>query len=252
MDLFFELHQDISREGPGEAASTRRAFALMTGLPARPRILDIGCGPGMQTLELARICAGSILAIDTHPPFLEALARRASREGMAERISVLNQSMFSLEFEPGSFDVLWSEGAIYILGFERGLREWRPLLKKGGYLAVTELSWLKADPPAEAKTFWNENYPRIQTREENLALLQKAGYYEAGHFALPESAWWQDYYSPLEKRIGMLTEQYRHNDEALAFLDNSQREIDLYRKYSEWYGYVFYVMQKVANNGVKN
>ena len=243
MDLFFELHQDIPREGPGEAASTRRAFALLTGLPAEPRLLDIGCGPGLQTLELARISAASILAIDTHQPFLDALARRASREGLAERITTLKQSMFALDFEPASFDVLWSEGAIYIIGFERGLREWRPLLKTGGYLAVTELSWLIADPPAEAKTFWLENYPRIQTREENLDILQKAGYREVGHFALPESAWWQDYYTPLEKRIAMLAEKYRNNDEALAFLDNSQREIDLYRKYSEWYGYVFYIMQ---------
>jgi ubiquinone/menaquinone biosynthesis C-methylase UbiE len=244
MDIFFELHQDIPREGPGEAACTRRAFALMTGLPARPRILDIGCGPGLQTLELARISAGSLQAIDTHPPFLEALARRASREGLAERITTLNQSMFTLDFEAGSFDVLWSEGAIYIIGFEKGLREWRPLLKTGGYLAVTELSWLKPAPPAEVTTFWQGNYPHIQTMEENLALLQKAGYHEVGHFALPESAWWQDYYTPLEKRIAILTEQYCDNDEALAFLENSQHEIDLYRRYSEWYGYVFYVMQK--------
>jgi ubiquinone/menaquinone biosynthesis C-methylase UbiE len=243
MDLFFELHQDIPREGPGEAACTRQAFALMRGLPSQPRILDIGCGPGMQTLELARISAGSLLAIDTHQPFLEGLARRASREGLAERISVQNKSMFALDFEAGSFDVLWSEGAIYIIGFEKGLREWQPLLKKGGYLAVTELSWLKADPPEEVKTFWQENYPRIQPMEENLALLQKAGYRAVGHFVLPDSAWWQDYYTPLEKRIALLTEQYCDNDEALAFLDNSQREIDLYRCYSEWYGYVFYVMQ---------
>jgi ubiquinone/menaquinone biosynthesis C-methylase UbiE len=252
MDLFFELHQDIPREGPGEAASTRRAFALMNGLPSQPRILDIGCGPGMQTLELARISAGSILAIDTHAPFLEALARRASREGLAKQISVRNQSMFALGFEPGSFDVIWSEGAIYIIGFEKGLREWKPFLKNGGYLAVTELSWLKPDPPAEVKTFWQENYPHIQTREENLALLQKAGYRAVGHFTLPESAWWQDYYNPSEKRIAMLTEKYRDNDEALAFLDISQREIDLYRRYSEWYGYVFYVMQKVDDNSVEN
>jgi cyclopropane fatty-acyl-phospholipid synthase-like methyltransferase len=244
MDLFFELHRDIPREGPGEAASTRRAFALMAGLPAQPRLLDIGCGPGLQTLELARISAATILAIDNHQPFLEALARRASREGLADRISVRNQSMAALDFELGSFDSIWSEGAIYIIGFEKGLREWQPFLKKGGYLAVTELSWLKPAPPAEAKTFWQENYPHIQTSEENLALLQKAGYHEVGHFTLPDSAWWQDYYTPLEKRITMLTEKYHNNDEALAFLDNSQSEIDLYRKYSEWYGYVFYVMQK--------
>ena len=245
MDLFFELHRDMPREGPGEAASTRQAFALMTGLPDRPRILDIGCGPGVQTLQLAKISAGTILAIDNHQPFLDALALRAEQEGLSDRISIRNQSMFDLDFiKPGSFDAIWSEGAIYIIGFAKGLREWQPFLKQGGYLAVSELSWLKPVPPAEIETYWEENYPGMQPLEQNLATLHKAGYRETGHFVLPESAWWEDYYTPLEKRIALLREKYRDNDEALAFLHTSQREIDLYRQYSEWYGYVFYIMKK--------
>jgi SAM-dependent methyltransferase len=243
MDLFFELHRDIPREGPGDAASTRRALAFLTGLPARPRLLDIGCGPGLQTLELARISAATILAVDTHQPFLDVLARRAAQAGLADRISPLNRSMAALDFEPGSFDVLWSEGAIYIIGFEKGLREWQPFLKKDGYLAVTELSWLKPAAPAEARTFWNENYPDMHSLEENLAVIQKTGYREISHFVLPGSAWWDDYYTPLEKRIRVLTEAYRDIADAQAFLQESQREIDLYRQYSEWYGYVFYIMQ---------
>jgi cyclopropane fatty-acyl-phospholipid synthase-like methyltransferase len=244
MDLFFELHRDLPREGPGEAACTRRAFALMTGLPAQARLLDIGCGPGLQTMELARVSTASILAIDNHQPFLDALARRAAQAGLSDRITIRNQSMFALDFiKPGSFDAIWSEGAIYIIGFEKGLREWQPFLKKGGYLAVTELSWLKATPPAEAKAFWNENYPGMQPLEQNLATLRKAGYREAGHFVLPESAWWEDYYTPLEQRIRILAEKYRDNEETLAFLSSSQREIEMYRQYSEWYGDVFYVMQ---------
>jgi ubiquinone/menaquinone biosynthesis C-methylase UbiE len=243
MDLFFELHRDLPREGPGEAVCTRRAFALMTGLPANARLLDIGCGPGLQTMELARISTASILAIDNHQPFLDTLNRRAAQAGLADRISTRNHSMFELDFEPGSFDAIWSEGAVYIIGCEKGLREWQPFLKKGGYLAVTELSWLKAAPPTEAKTFWNENYPGMQSLEQNLAVLQETGYREAGHFVLPESAWWQDYYTPLEQRIRILTEKYRDNEEALAFLRASQREIEMYRQYSEWYGDVFYVMQ---------
>ena len=244
MDLFFEIHSDLPREGPGEAASTRRAFALLGGLPEQRRLLDIGCGPGLQTLELARISAASIVAVDTHQPFLDTLARQAAREGLAERITTLNRSMFALDFEPGSFDVLWSEGAIYIMGFERGLREWQPLLKKGGYLAVTELSWLKPAAPAEITAFWDADYPGMHTVDENLAAIERTGYREIGHFGLPESAWWEDYYTPLEKRIGVLSEKYRGNAEALAFLQESQREIELYRQYSDWYGYVFYVLQK--------
>ena len=197
----------------------------------------------MQTLELARISTATILAVDTHQPFLDVLARQAAREGLAERISCINRSMAALDFEPASFDVLWSEGAIYIIGFERGLREWQPLLKKGGYLAVTELTWLKTAPPAEPRTFWNAETPGMHTVAENLSAIQSTGYREVGHFVLPESAWWEDYFTPLEKRITRLTEKYQGNEEALVFLQESQREIDLYRKYSEWYGYVFYVMQ---------
>ncbi|HVM72385.1 MAG TPA: methyltransferase domain-containing protein [Anaerolineales bacterium] len=243
MDLFFELHLDLPREGPGDAASTRRAFSLMAGLPAQARLLDIGCGPGLQTIELAQISSASILALDNHQPFLDALARQAKQAGLADRISIRNQSMLALDFEPGSFDAIWSEGAIYIIGFEKGLREWQPFLKKGGYLAVSELSWLKPEPPLEAKTFWDENYPGMHTLEENLAILQKTGYREIGQFTLPESAWWQDYYTPLEQRITVIKEKYRDNPAAQAFLQDSQRETEMYRKYSEWYGYEFYVMQ---------
>lgn len=244
MNIFFELHRDIPRQGPGDNASTRKAFSLLTGLPEQPRILDVGCGPGMQTVELARISAGSIVAIDTHQPFLDELARRAGREGVAGRIVPLNKSMFELDFEPGSFDLIWSEGAIYIIGFEKGLRDWQPFLKKDGYLAVSELSWLKPNPPAEIKTYWDENYPGMKTLEENLALLRGAGYREIGHFVLPESSWWDDYYTPLEKRIVILSEKYKDDEEAMTLLRESQRESDLYREYSDWYGYVFFTMQK--------
>ena len=243
MDIFFELHRDIPREGPGDNASTRRAWSLLSGLPEQPRLLDVGCGPGMQTLELARLSAGSILAVDTHQPFLDELERQAVQEGVGAKIATLNKSMFELDFEPGSFDVLWSEGAIYIIGFEKGLREWQDLLKKGGYLAVTELSWLKPASPAEIKAFWSENYPGMKTLEENLEILRKAGYRETGHFVLPESSWWDDYYSPLEERIASLSEKYRDDEEAMALLKESKRESDLYRNYSEWYGYVFFVMK---------
>ena len=244
MGIFFDLHRDIPREGPGDNASTCKAFSLLTGLPPQSHILDIGCGPGMQTIELAKISAGSILAVDTHQPFLDELARRAAREGVAGKISTLNKSMLELNFEPSSFDLIWSEGAIYILGFEKGLQEWQPLLKKGGYLAVTELSWLKPDPPVEIKIFWDGNYPQMKTLEENLDILQGAGYRDAGHFVLPESSWWDDYYTPLEKKIVLLREKYRDDAEAMSLLYESQRESDLYRQYSDWYGYVFYIMQK--------
>jgi ubiquinone/menaquinone biosynthesis C-methylase UbiE len=245
MSAFFEIHKDNPREGPGDNASTRRAFAMLKDLPPQPRILDIGCGPGMQTLELARISDGHIIAVDNHQPFLDILHRRAQEAGLSDRIEVRVQTMFDLEFPSRSFDVIWAEGAIYIIGFKKGLEEWRDYLKPGGFLAVTEVSWLKPEPPPALKNFWDINYPDIKTPEENSRTIRDSGYIETGHFVLPESAWWE-YYNPLLKRISMLRAKYAGNPEVLQELDAEQAEIAMYRKYHDYYGYVFYIMRNVA------
>lgn len=241
-DIFFEIHCDLPREAPGDETSTRRAYAMMRGMPAQPHILDIACGPGTQTLHLAKCSDGIITAIDTHVPFLEVLRKRAEQTGLSDRITPLNQSMFALDFaEP--FDVIWSEGAIYIIGFEEGLNAWRKWLKPGGYLAVTEVSWLRSDPPNEILTFWQSAYPGIQSVDGNLSRIERQGYTLAGHFTLPESAWWEPYYLPMQTRLKQLREKYAQEPDALSILDSEEQEIGLYRRYSSWYGYEFYVMQ---------
>jgi len=243
MSVFFEIHRDNPREGPGDNASTRKAFSLLKDLPAQPQILDIGCGPGMQTLELAANCSGIITAVDNHQPFLDVLERRAREAGLAERIRIVNRSMFDLDFAPESFDVIWAEGAIYIIGFKKGLKDWSEYLKPGGYIAVTELSWLKPDPPEALIDFWGVHYPDMKTTEENSATIQSLGFQEIDKFVLPESAWW-DYYNPVLKRVSILRAKYAGNPEVMQELDAQQAEMAMYRKYHEYYGYVFYIMRK--------
>lgn len=241
-EIFWQIHRDLPREAPGSDASTLRAIGMLPKLPASPRLLDIACGPGMQTVALARATQGAIIALDTHQPFLEDLGRRATQAGVAQQIEPRNASMFDLEFDE-PFDLLWSEGAIYIIGFERGLREWRRLLKPGGFVAVTEISWLKPNPPEVAFRFWNEAYPAMATVAENLARLSAAGYRSLGHFTLPENDWWDNYYHPMAARIELLRQKYPNNPEAQSVLDAEYAEIELYRQYSDWYGYVFYIAQ---------
>jgi len=241
-EIFWRVHRDLPREAPGSDTSTLRALSLLTSLPTAPSILDIGCGPGAQTIALARATNGTITATDTHQPFLDDLARRATRAGVADRVHPLKASMFELDFDQ-PFDLLWSEGAIYIIGFERGLREWRSLLKPGGFIAVTEISWLKPNPPETARKFWGEAYPDMASVEENLTRLSTTGYRSLDHFTLPEKDWWENYYHPMSARIEALRQTYRDNPEAQDVLDLEYAEIELYRQYSDWYGYVFYLGQ---------
>lgn len=124
-DIFWEIHSGLPREGPGDNASTRRAFEMAAGLPANPRILDIGCGPGMQTLELATISRGFVAALDLHRPFLSNVMDRASAAGLTGQIATVNASMVRLPFEDASFDLIWCEGAMYFMGFREALAAWK-------------------------------------------------------------------------------------------------------------------------------
>ncbi len=243
-ELFFEIHKDNPREGPGCNEATSRAYHVMTSLPKEPVIMDIGCGPGMQTIHLAKISGGDISAVDNHAPFLDTLRANAEREGLSYNIDVVEASMTDLPFEEGVFDIVWSEGAIYIIGFEKGLRDWKRFLRPYGYVAVTEASWLKADPPAELADFWAGVYPAMKSVDENIEIVNKCGYELLTHFTLPESAWWDDYYNPIRKRLAALKEKYCGDADAEKVFSLEDTEMSMYEKYHDWYGYEFYVMRR--------
>ena len=243
MDIFFEIHKDLPREGPGNSDSTKKAFRKLGALPDNPTILDVGCGPGAQTFDLANLTDGMIHAVDRHQPFLDRLEQKAKGLGLDQRIKVSNQSMSELNFPPASFDLIWSEGAIYIMGFEAGMRAWKPLLKEDGYIAVTEVSWVMPDPPEEVREFWKNNYPDMKTLDENLQIIHNNNYYLIDYFMIPDTCWTDEYYQPLQDRIEMLRQKYADQPDFQKRLDEELEEIEIYRKYNQWYGYVFYIIQ---------
>src|SRR5579862_4827244 len=235
MNIFQELTEGLPRQAPGSTAATLRALGLVRGLPTKPRILDVGCGPGAQTVELARATGGWIVAIDIRQRFLDELTERAAASGILPQVTTVNTSMFDMDFADASFDLNWSEGAIYIQGFAAGLAAWRRFLKPGG--------WLVADPPAEAAEYWARNYPGMGSIERNCQIVAEAGYVSMDGFVLPVQDWWNNYYQPSERRVEELREKYADDREALATLDETSREHDLFRAYHDAYGYVFYVMR---------
>ena len=243
--IFYEIHSNIPRQGPGNIESTLKALSMLSGLPTGPKILDVGCGPGLQTVELAKHSNGEVVGLDFTPSFLDELRVNSTQAGLNEKVKIVEGSMFEMPFDTESFDVVWSEGAIYIIGFEKGLKEWRKFLKPNGYMVASHISWLKDEIPNKPKEFWQKNYPAITTIDNNLKIAKEAGYKVLGHFVLPEAGWWNDYYLPEEENIKRLKVKYANNPEVLAKINSTQEEIDLYREYSDFYGYVFYILQKV-------
>ena len=251
-EFFYEIFDaSLPRLGPGDDASTRRSLdtLLSAGLlrekasTSTPwRILDIGCGNGAQTLQLAKHTPGMILAIDNHQPFLDELRRRAEAAGVWSKIRLSLRDMRTLTADDGPFDLIWSEGALFVMGFREGLTACRSLLIRGGGLAVSELCWLKPDPPAECREFFAGVYPAMVDVGTSLVTIRACGYEVIEHFTQPESAWWEPYYLPLQHRLHVLRDRYAGDGEKLSVIESIQKEIDVYRKYSAYYGNVFYVM----------
>ncbi len=243
MDIYHEIH-----EGLGEASSiglsfTQQAFQMLPELEY-PRILDIGCGQGRATLELARLSGGQVVGLDIDQAALEVLSRRIEEERLTGRVQVVHGSMFELDFPDESFDLVWAEGALNIIGFEKGLRACRRLIKPNGFLVVHEGAWLQPDPPQEIVDRWQPVFPEIDTVPGYVAQLPRCGYQLVGQFALPEDFWWLNYYALLEERIRGLRQTYAGDQAIQKVLDEEQREVDLFRKHARWYGSAFLVMQK--------
>jgi len=243
-ELYFEIFESLPRQGPGDGESTRKAFQEIAGLPERPEILDVGCGTGGQTLVLAELSSGKITALDNHPPFIEALNRDARQAGYADRIRCVVGDMASMNFEDESFDLIWSEGAANIMGLENALKSWKRLLRRKGYMAISELVWFKEEAPQEIRGFFAEAYPDMKYYEHIFTIVESAGYKMIGYLPLPGESWWTDYYTPAEKKLKEMRDKYRDNTDAQAIFDSFQLEIDMHRKYSDYYGYGFYIMRK--------
>ena len=242
MNYFLEVYGSLPRAGPGSDELTRRAFKMIPSLPDSPRILDVGCGPGMQTVELLRSSGGSVVALDFLPEMIDRTNTEADRAGLSARLETVVQDMKEMTFPESSFDVIWSEGAIYNLGFETGLREFRRFLRPRGYVAVSEAVWLKQHPPAEAVEFWRE-YPEIDTVGAKLEVINRTGYEGLGHFIFPGSAWTDQYYDPMEKRIAEKEKAWSGIPEAEAVLSEARNEISVFRKHSNYFSYAFFVMR---------
>ena len=246
MEFFYrELFKGIPRFGPGSNESTRKAYSLLEDLPLKPKILDIGCGSGQQTIELAKISQGKLYAIDITQEYLDDLKENAEKEGVLDQIKIFKMSMDAMDFNPEFFDIIWAESSIFVIGFENGLRQLKKFIKKNGYFVLSEIIWLKDDPPKELREYFDAIYPPMKYNEENIRICEKVGYNFKDSFILPEKDWWEHLYTPLEERVALLREKDDDDDNFLQFLEEMQKEIDYYRKYSNYYGYAFYIMQKV-------
>lgn len=246
LQLLLDLHKDATRQGPGGEAESLRALALMGLDRDRPlSVADIGCGTGAASLLLAKELNAQVTAIDFLPEFLAVLQERAEAAGLSDRITTCAASMDALPFEDNCFDLIWSEGAVYNMGFTAGIRAWRRFLKPGGTLVVSEITWLQATRPAELEAYWAKLYPEMDTASGKISVLEQAGYRLDGYFFLQPHCWLDHYYVPLQQRYGDFLARHGHRAEAQAIVAADREEIQTYERFQDHYSYGVYVATRL-------
>ena len=244
--LLIDLHRQGIRQGPGGDAETELAINLaMIDRTAPLKVADIGCGTGASALLLAKLLNAQITAVDFLQDFLDDLEERAKSEGVADSISTLACSMDNLPFAEEEFDVIWSEGAIYNIGFERGVADWRRYLKAGGLLVASEITWTTGSRPEEIQSHWDREYPEIDVASAKIRVLEKNGYSPIGYFVLPEYCWLDQYYQPMQARFEDFLSRNGNTEEARAIVTAEKQEIDLYERYKSYLSYGVYVARKL-------
>lgn len=244
MKYFNEVFRNIPRQGPGTDKVTREAFEkLRPFLPEKPEVLDVGCGSGASPLCLARSGVTSIQAVDNDAHFLGLLETRAREEALSERIRTVEASMMEMPFAPESFDLIWAEGSIFIIGLERGLREWKSLLKPGGCLAFSELAWFVPDPPKEIRDYFGRVYPDMDWDERNSRIARELGYEVVEVLRIPREGWIANYYDHIRVQVDAMEKRHPGEEEAAEICRNLREEIDMYERFGDTYGYSFYLLR---------
>ena len=245
LQLLIDLHKRANRQGPGGDSETLKAMELAMLSPSEPlKIADIGCGTGASTMLLARELNAQVTAVDFLHEFIDVLKTRAESEGLINKINPIVASMDELPFDDEEYDVIWSEGAIYNMGFKKGVGDWRRYLKPGGFLVVSEITWTTSERPIELQNYWESEYPEIGTASSKISVLEKSGYSPAAYFILPDHCWIDNYYRPIQNSFPEFLSRNANSEEAQAIVEAEKKEISLYEEYKNYFSYGVYIAKK--------
>jgi cyclopropane fatty-acyl-phospholipid synthase-like methyltransferase len=258
--MIVDFFRQIDRQGPGSEEITCRALSFIEGATgigaaaaglasstAQWRIADMGCGTGGQSITLALNTSAHITSYDNSEEMIETLQQRVAERGLQQRITGVVASMDQIPFDGREFDVIWAEGSIYNIGFERGLNLWREYLRDGGYIAVSDMVWLRDNRPAEIERYLNQNVPEMESPSFKLRQIEEAGYTPVANFVLPHNCWVENYYEPVSALFREYLQRHGNSEEAVNFVECMREEIDMYNRYKEYFGYVFFIAKKINN-----
>lgn len=245
-DLTIDFFLKADSLAPYSYHTTMKALGFIERVSRARKIADIGSGRGMQTVTLFEATQKPILAIDFIPEFVEELKSELNHQKLNDYICPVFASPDDLPFGYGELDILWSEYTASEIGFEYAVNEWSKYLKPEGYMAVCAYCWLTKNCPDEISDYLNEKKTDIYPIADRITQFQKAGFLPVAHFIMPDECWW-NYYCPLEENFSPFLKKHKDSKDARKLVRKIDREIDLFEKYGQHYGYVFFIGKKLCH-----
>jgi ubiquinone/menaquinone biosynthesis C-methylase UbiE len=235
----------MERQGPGSQEMTKKALSFIPSLNKHAEILDIGCGTGGQIMTLAKNTEAKITGLDLFSQFIDIFNENAQKIGVQNQVKGITGKMEDMPFQENSFDLIWSEGAIYNIGFQKGMQSWYKYIKKNGYIAVTEVVWLTNQRPEEIERFWIDSYPEIDHISVKIEQMQASGYLPIAAFLLPDNCWMENFYDLHDAAQEIFLKKYPENKTAKELVAYEKLGKTMHEKYKSHYAYMFFIGQKI-------
>jgi ubiquinone/menaquinone biosynthesis C-methylase UbiE len=201
----------------------RKAYSYIPKIK-NPNILDVGCGTGVPTIELAKISGGYVTGIDLDVSLLDILRKKIIDTELERQLSIINKSIFLMDFPKESFDIIWSEGAVFVIGFEKSIKNWYKFLKPNGFLVL---------------------HDDIKDKNKKLGLVEKYGYKLTAQFDLSFEIWWNDYYSKVEKLVENYKDKYPNDLDLRKEIDSDQNQVNMCKSTPEIISSFYIILQRV-------
>jgi ubiquinone/menaquinone biosynthesis C-methylase UbiE len=201
---------------------TREAFESIPAIK-QPNILDLGCGTGVPTLEVAGLSDGKIVAVDTDRASLDVLRKKIEILNLKERISIVQSSVFEADLPENHYDIIVAEGIFHIIGFEKGLRTFSRLLKDNGYFMI---------------------HDEFRDEKKKLKVIARYRFELVKFFIIDEKIWWEEYYGYMEKKIMNMEKTDSDHSITKELLEPLKDEIAMFKKNPSGNRSIYYVLKK--------
>lgn len=245
MDVMTAFFAELEMLGPHDEATSLKVLNSIGALPAAPRVLDLGCGTGQQSLMLARALGTRVVAVDLSEVFLQRVRTHFAVAGMPDLVETRAADMRDPGEPLGSVDLIWSEGAAYNIGFRQALNAWRPILRPGGVAVIADAGWLTEAAPAPVRTFWDAEYPDMHNAADFPDMAAAEGYEVVATEMLPASAWVAYYDGVLKRATRLRATTVGPDMETL--IRELEQEAEIFHQSAGSYSYVFTAVRRPSD-----